>query len=200
MALDVGRWISSTTRTRPFIFIFFWNASILSGFADATLNSYVFARFQTELAPLANNKPEELTIPTFLTLFIFFFIYQLALVVDALRLKNTIQIIGLVILNLASMLYAAIQRDQIRDAFNPIDGWAAEDFLDTTSPFLVAVPCVIAAATMLLGFVAWKLYNEFAWTIYKHISADLRLKRRYLAFQVGHSSAREIRVSGGKVC
>lgn len=100
-----------------FILIAFLQAAVVLSF-----EGYVFARFQTELAPLANNKPEELTIPTFLTLFIFFFIYQLALVVDALRLKNTIQIIGLVILNLASMLYAAIQRDQIRDAFNPIDG------------------------------------------------------------------------------
>ncbi|KAI7036586.1 hypothetical protein KC352_g46932, partial [Hortaea werneckii] len=34
------------------------------------------------------------------------------------------------------------------------------------------------------SFVAWKLYNEFAWTIYKHISADLRLKRRYLVYQI----------------
>ncbi|MCJ1404316.1 hypothetical protein MMC11_007541 [Xylographa trunciseda] len=32
--------------------------------------------------------------------------------------------------------------------------------------------------------VAWKLYDEFAWTIYKNISADLKMKRRYLTFQI----------------
>lgn len=53
-----------------------------------------------------------------------------------------------------------------------------------TKPFLVAIPCVLALATCLMGVVAWKLYDEFAWTIYKHISADLRMKRRYLAFQI----------------
>jgi hypothetical protein len=35
-----------------------------------------------------------------------------------------------------------------------------------------------------MSAIAWKLYDEFAWTIYKHISADLRMKRRFLTFQV----------------
>ena len=143
-----------------------------------------------KLAPAADGKPEELTIPTFLTLFIFGCIYQLVLVVDALRLKNTIQVIGICLLNIAELIYAAIQKDQLRDAFDSIQA-PTEDFLRETNPFLIAVPCVLAVGTVLMSFVAWKLYNEFAWTIYKHISADLRLKRRYLAFQVrAHSWGR----------
>jgi hypothetical protein len=42
----------------------------------------------------------------------------------------------------------------------------------------------LAFGTILLSVAAWKLYDEFAWTIYKHISADLRMKRRYLTFQI----------------
>jgi len=53
-----------------------------------------------------------------------------------------------------------------------------------TRPFLIAIPCILAFGTCLLSVAAWKLYDEFAWTIYKHISADLRMKRRYLTFQV----------------
>lgn len=53
-----------------------------------------------------------------------------------------------------------------------------------TKPFLVAIPCILALGTALLAVEAWKLYDEFAWTIYKHISADLRLKRRYLTYQI----------------
>ena len=53
-----------------------------------------------------------------------------------------------------------------------------------TKPFLIAIPCILALGTCLLSVAAWKLYDEFAWTIYKHISADLRMKRRYLTFQI----------------
>lgn len=105
---------------------------------------------------------------------------------DALRLKNTIQIIGLCLYNLGLLIYAAVQMAEIKDAVKSpsIDPttWSA------VKPFLVAIPCVIAVGSISMSFVARKIYDEFAWTIYKHISADLRMKRRYLAYQV-HRSA-----------
>ena len=116
----------------------------------------------------------------------FGFIYQLVLVYDALRLKNTIQVIGLVFYNVGLLIYAAIQLDQIKDAVKELDEghWIIKDFWPQVKPMLVALPALMALGTVLFGFVAWKLYDEFAWTIYKHISADLRLKRRYLTYQV----------------
>ena len=155
--------------------------------------SYVFAKFQSSLEPGASKQPPFRTIPTCLTLFIFGFFYQLVLVYDALRLKNTIQVIGLCLYNVALLVYAAVQKIQIRDAINAFKqpGTGNETFIDPQShfledakPYLTAMPCVLAVGTMLMFFVAWKLYDEFAWTIYKHISADLRMKRRYLTFQV----------------
>lgn len=61
---------------------------------------------------------------------------------------------------------------------------ARQDIWLSIQPFLIAIPCVLALCTVLMSIVAWKLYDEFAWTIYKHISADLRMKRRYLTFQI----------------
>ena len=147
---------------------------------------YVFAKFQTDLKGDASSQEPSRTIPTFLTLYIFGFIYQLILVYDALRLKNTIQIIGLCIYNVGLLIYAAVQLDQIKQAVWTLGG---TNNIDTTiwseaQPFLLAIPCIIALGTVLLSVVAWKLYDEFAWTIYKHISADLKMKRRYLTFQV----------------
>lgn len=146
----------------------------------------MFARFQIGLEGHARSTTQSRTIPTYLSLFIFGFIYELALVWDALRLKNTIQVIGLCGFNVAMLIYAAVQYDQIHDAVGElllhqeidVKFWAA------VHPFLVAMPCVIALGTLLMSIIAWKLYDEFAWTIYKHISADLRLKRRYLVYQV----------------
>jgi hypothetical protein len=131
---------------------------------------------------------ETRTIPTYLAVFMFGYIYQLWLVWDALRLKNTIQVIGLVIYNIGILIYAAIQFDQIKDAADSLnkEAFVNEQFWIDVKPMLIALPCLMALATILFAFEAWKLYDEFAWTIYKHISADLRLKRRYLTYQVRH--------------
>ena len=161
-------------------------------------SSYVFGIFQEGLEPGATKQPQGRTIPTYLTLFIFGFVYQLALVWDALRLKNTIQIIGLCIYNLGLLIYAAAQLNQIRDSVNSLNNpFGRPTYIKPDSniwkdarPFLVAVPCIIALGTVLLSFIAWKLYEEFAWSIYKHISADLRMKRRYLTFQVSRDDRR----------
>lgn len=116
----------------------------------------------------------------------FGYIYQLVLVYDALKLKNTIQVIGLVLYNLGILIYAAIQYDQINDAVRSLvaKGFIRHDFWLKVKPMLVALPILMAVGTVIKSFLAWKLYEEFAWTIYKHISADLRLKRRYLTYQV----------------
>lgn len=151
-----------------------------------TSYSYVFAKFQISLHPEAMKTTQSRTIPTYLALFIFGFIYQLGLVWDALRLKNTIQIIGLCLYNLGLLVYAAVQYDQINRAVETLNlkTEIAPEFGHNVQPLLVAVPCVLALGTVAFSIVAWKLYDEFAWTIYKHISADLRLKRRYLVYQV----------------
>ncbi|KAK3075086.1 hypothetical protein LTR53_001912 [Teratosphaeriaceae sp. CCFEE 6253] len=156
------------------------------------LEGYVFGKFQESLGPGSEAghgkeaQPSTLTIPTYLALFIFGFVYELVLVWDALRLKNTIQVIGICIYNAGLLIYASVEMTQVDDAINALAG--VPDAVDpglwrTLRPWLIAAPCVIALGTVLLSFIAWKLYDEFAWTIYKHISADLRLKRRYLTYQ-----------------
>ncbi len=132
--------------------------------------------------------PSVKTIPTYLTLFIFGFIYQLLLVYDSLRLKNTIQVIGLCIYNLGMLVYAAVQVDQIMKSIYQLEDEGfippGDQVWNNVHPYLIAEPCILALGSVTMSFVAWKLYKEFAWTIYKHISADLRMKQRFLAFQV----------------
>ncbi|KAI4131818.1 MAG: hypothetical protein LQ347_002806 [Umbilicaria vellea] len=168
--------------TWAFLIVTSVQAAIVLGF-----EAYVFADFQSGLTKSTNtsNDAYSRTIPTFLTLYIFGFLYQLLLVYDALRLKNTIQVIGLAVYNVGLLIYAAVQMDQINEAVNKLTpNGINPNVWNTTRPFLVAIPCVIAVGTILMSIVAWKLYDEFAWTIYKHISADLRMKRRYLTYQI----------------
>lgn len=158
---------------------------------------YVFGRFQFSLEYQPDNeltdrlKSQYRTIPTFLTLFIFGFLYILFLSWDALRLKNTIQIIGLCVANLAIFVYAILQIDQIdmsisrlleANALKPDredrNVWAL------CKPFLVAVPAVVGVVTVAMGALAYQLYREFAWDILKQIGADYRMKKRFLHYQV----------------
>jgi hypothetical protein len=142
----------------------------------------VFATFQIDTKDGLQDQTPTRTIPTFLTLYIFGFFYQLVLVWDALRLKNTIQIIGLCIYNIGLLIYGAVQMEQIKQAVILLGN--ASEIWGQTKPFLIAIPVILAFGTGFLSVAAWKLYDEFAWTIYKHISADLRMKRRYLTFQI----------------
>ncbi|KAL3496604.1 hypothetical protein BJX62DRAFT_102455 [Aspergillus germanicus] len=150
------------------------------------LEVYVFANFQIQLQPQGEQVVAAKTIPTFLALYCFGFIYELILVYDALRLKNTIQIIGLCFCNIGLLIYGAVQVQQIKEGLKVLtdNDSISYDIWDQTEPFLIIIPIVVALGSVLLVLVAWKLYDEFAWSIYKHISADLRMKRRYLTYQI----------------
>jgi hypothetical protein len=158
---------------------------------------YVFGRFQFSLKYQESEsiddrlKSQYRTIPTFLTLFIFGFIYVLILTWDALRLKNTIQVIGLCIANLAIFVYTILQIDQINNSINRLldAGAIKPDDEDRNvwalcRPFLVAVPAVVGVITVAMGAIAYQLYREFAWDILKQIGADYRMKKRFLHYQV----------------
>jgi len=89
------------------------------------------------------------------------------------------------------LIYAAIQYDQIKTAIEGLEETTPLPYIlastpvwTTVQPYLLAVPIIIAFFSVVMIVIAWKLYDEFAWTIYKHISADLRMKRRFLTFQV----------------
>lgn len=49
---------------------------------------------------------------------------------------------------------------------------------------LVIVPVILGVGTVCMIFLTWKLRAEFSWSIYKNISADLQMKRRYFTYQV----------------
>lgn len=171
---------------------YFFGVSLVQAIISLVLEAYVFAKFQEDsIAKLPGDSDiyasDARTIPTYLALLIFAFVYQLLLVYDALRLKNTIQVIGLVAMNVAILIYTSIQYDQIGDAYKSLQGLNRLniDFWGDVKPYLIALPIITAVATICLVFGAWKLYEEFAWTIYKQINtADVKLKNSYLMYQV----------------
>jgi len=160
------------------------------------IESYVFAEFQVDLAPWVRkedaSKPYAATVPTYLALFIFGFVYEVALVWDALRLKNTIQVIGLCLYNLGLLIEAAIQFLQLSDVVEylgaqtpPADNErpAIEiDFKSQVHPYIIAMPAVIGLGTVLMMIIAWFLFREFTKDLYDQRGArkDVKTAVRYL--------------------
>jgi len=179
-------WLPNSPWTWTFALI-----AVLQAIIALAIEGYVFAQFEVNLLPNSKGTSASHSIPTYLALFIFGFLYQLVLVYDALRAKNTIQVIGLCLYNAGMLIYSGVQIAQVKEAVDTLiyppgggEPQITPDIWEKLYWFLLACPCVIALGTILLSGVAWKLYHEFAWTIYKNISADLRLKRRYLTFQI----------------
>lgn len=176
----------------------FMGVTLVQALICVAFEAYVFARFQINTnskVSFSNQnavvKAQYKTIPTFLTLIIFGVLYEMVIVWDALRLKNTIQIIGVCIANLALLIYTALQIDQIKKAFDVLQfnnglepGVTAEALWGQIRAFLFAMPAVIALSTICMAYISWKLYREFAWDILKTIGADYQMKNRFLHYQI----------------
>ncbi|KAI1267697.1 hypothetical protein F5Y18DRAFT_308464 [Xylariaceae sp. FL1019] len=174
---------------------FFFITICLQGIICVAFEAYAFVVFQNSLAvDFGDGRKEDedveaqmKTIPTFLGIFILGTVYEIVLTWDALIAKNTIQIIGICIANLALLVYGGLQIDQIHDSITILhDKNALLDFnvwVETRGE-LIAIPAVIGLTTFILSFIAWKLYQEFAWDILKHIGADYRMKKRFLHYQI----------------
>ncbi|KAJ5712904.1 uncharacterized protein N7483_010085 [Penicillium malachiteum] len=127
-----------------------------------------------------------LRLRSFLGLYIFALLYELALSYDALRRKNTFQLMGLCICNMGLLVYGIIQTKEIKDTLTSLSSTAVDgnDLWNQYRVALILVPVVLAVGTICLSIVTWKLRAEFSWTIYKSISADLQMSWRYTTYQV----------------
>jgi hypothetical protein len=138
--------------------------------------------------------PAALTLPTNLALFIFTCIYQIILILDAIRQRNSIQAIAAYLLNVGLLVYAALQRGQIKNIALTIGDSVLspkENFVHTEMDIwgsialvLLIIPYIIAAGCVILGAITWMVTQDWKWDIYKQLHGDLMLKRRLLAFQV----------------
>jgi hypothetical protein len=81
--------------------------------------SWVFISMLNELDKIDKDEAT-LRIRSFLGLYIFALLYELALSYDALRRKNTFQLVGLCICNLGLFIYGIIQMREIRETVTEV--------------------------------------------------------------------------------
>lgn len=101
--------------------------------------------------------------------------------------KNTIQIMAIVLFNCAMVGYAGVQVKQASDILVETSGVSLPNmirdfFRRAATPYHASQPYEIAVVSLMVifalgfAFIAYKLYQEFGWTIYKKIGADLAMR------------------------
>jgi hypothetical protein len=87
---------------------------------------------------------------------------------------------------LGLLTYGFLQMQEIKSTVTTAlnDKTVSDHILKMYRIELVLVPVILGVGTVAMTFFTWKLRAEFSWSIYKNISADLQMKRRYLTYQV----------------
>jgi len=103
---------------------------------------------------------------------------------DAIYYQNTIQFIALTIFILCEFSFSITQVYQSSSSiFDGIDGKQSNLPKDAV-PFEIAIIGVMFIASISFAYLSYKLYQEFGWTIYKKIGADMEMRDRYKMYQI----------------
>ncbi|KAF9792434.1 hypothetical protein BJ322DRAFT_1207045 [Thelephora terrestris] len=137
------------------------------------------------------------TIPCYLALFAFGEVFEILMAVDGLRARNIIQLAGVAIFHGCLIIFSAAQVHETRQALSLLGGC---DFNGTTEsyigcsgagtlfvkvrPLLIAAPCVIAAAWLILLWWTKALFDEFGWAVFHIVGANPTMKKMYRWYQV----------------
>lgn len=106
---------------------------------------------------------------------------------DALRLRNIIQLMGIVLFHGALIVFSALQVHETHVAiFNcqPSCVTDPNDLWNKVQRFLIVAPCIVAVSWFFLMFWIKQLYAEFGWVIFHVVGANPKFKSMYQFYQI----------------
>ncbi|CAG8525364.1 5915_t:CDS:2 [Ambispora gerdemannii] len=180
--------------------------SILQAILVIVLEGRVYAHNNREKRFL-ELKPEECKVADSITrinnimqenlVFMGFQAFQFLFCVNAIYNQNTIQMIAIAVINYVCALFGIVQifetvkwRKTLTDTIDglPMDKCNGKDgdgrpYRDLLNADIISFEVPLVAILLIfgtgLGFLAFKLYQQFGWNIYKRIGADLRKQSIY---------------------
>ncbi|CAI7645231.1 unnamed protein product [Penicillium pancosmium] len=158
---------------------------LLETFFTVGIESWIFISVSRRFNEYDNNDGT-IRLRSFLGLYIFALVYELALSYDALKRKNTFQLVGLCLCNFGLFVYGVVQMKEIRETISGLSISEASGNLlwKHYQIELILIPVFIGVCTIAMIFVTWRLRAENSWNIYQSMSADLQMNRRYFTYQV----------------
>ncbi|PPQ78101.1 hypothetical protein CVT25_015635 [Psilocybe cyanescens] len=134
------------------------------------------------------------TVSCYLALFALAELFELFMAFDALRLRNIIQLFGILIFHGALIVFAALQIHQTKTALVTDAGCDSSTSYVTCGgtgtlwsqikPFLIVAPSVIGASWFFMLFWIKQLYGEFGWAIFHVVGANPKMKTMYQWYQI----------------
>lgn len=134
------------------------------------------------------------TIPCYLALFAFAAVFETVITLDALKLRNTIQLIGILLFHCGMIVMSALQIPESRQVLETNGSVScSDDYAHCTGPdslfafiekFLIVIPIVLAFSLGILIWVTRSLFLEFGWAVFHAIGADPRMKVMYQYYQI----------------
>jgi hypothetical protein len=140
--------------------------------------------------------PRAYVMPLQSAVFILGMLVQAALAFDALRGRNSLQLIGICIFNSCIFVFCVMRYFQtianaalLKVGYNGV----GKPFVDTSkhyerviAPTLLPLTIIVGVCVLASFFLTLRLSTEFAWAIYRQVSGNIKARRRYLAYQVRH--------------
>ncbi|KIM28655.1 hypothetical protein M408DRAFT_23692 [Serendipita vermifera MAFF 305830] len=134
------------------------------------------------------------TVPCYLALFALAVVFEVIVAVDALKLRNTIQLVGILLFHTGMIVMSALQIYQSQMALETTPQLPCTEKFATCAgpgslfnwilPFLVIIPIVLSLSLIVLIWVARSLYLEFGWAVFHAIGADPKMKVMYQYYQI----------------
>ncbi|KAF9348249.1 hypothetical protein BGX26_000318, partial [Mortierella sp. AD094] len=163
---------------------------IVAKYFQALKTTPVFTTANSDpVDPYLDPENQSRSIPAYLIVFVFAQLFQLVLAWDAVRAQNTIEMIAIVSFNLCGFAYSVFEVSQIKSSLIQSvqflkPEWTVDALASSINPFLFVVAVVLGLTQCIVTWLAYQLFQEFGWKIYKKIGADPNMKRMYRAYQI----------------
>ncbi|PVH91645.1 hypothetical protein DM02DRAFT_545403 [Periconia macrospinosa] len=172
----------------------FLGAIVGQAVCATALDIAVLWKYFSWVTPLVYQVQQSYSIPVNCGLIIFGLCYQSVLTVDALHTRNNVQMYNICVFNALLLTFIAMSYGQTAEVISglstsralgdqplvdlSVDLWASVRLL------LLTLSVVVAIATLGLFFYGYKLHNEFAWAIYRHVRGSRQMRQWFLMYKV----------------
>ncbi|KAI0307566.1 hypothetical protein B0F90DRAFT_1944658 [Multifurca ochricompacta] len=133
---------------------------------------------QTDNIAIASRK-----MPVYLSVFALAHVFQLGMALDAVYARNTLQFFALTVFNALFLVYAIIQSSEVRKSLTTLSSSSGFSHIPV-NVLTVVLPIVIAVAELAYVALAWTIYNEFGWKVYKFLGANRQIKKMFAVYQI----------------